>query len=77
MSHIPISDASREWRTATAAQLNELVRSTRLAALREAYHAAAGAHRGPVGASDGGTYICGTNADAARAIKKLIDEASK
>ena len=33
---IPITDASREWREATIAQLNELVRSTRLAALREA-----------------------------------------
>jgi len=33
---IPITDASREWRAATTAQLNELVRSTRLAALREA-----------------------------------------
>lgn len=49
----------------------------RLEGLKAARQAALRAHRNPVGASDGGTYVSGTNVDAVNAIQKLIDEASK
>lgn len=72
-----VSEAQMAWAADEAARMIAAKREARMEALEDARLAASRAHRRLVGASDGDTYVSGTNADAAFAIQSLIDAEGK